>query len=144
MTAAGKRASWTTDKGKHTMIITQSVTVLPPVKKHIVCAQIHDENDDLMMIRLEGKKLFVERNKIGNVSLDKDYKLGTKFQIKIQAEKSRVKVWYNGELKMDWKVKAEGCYFKAGCYTQSNPSKGDSPKSYGEVMIYDLKVEHSE
>lgn len=136
------KASWTTSVGKHTMIIDQAITAVPPVKSHVVCAQIHDAKDDLMMVRLEGKKLFVERNKIGDVMLDANYKLGTKFQIKIEAENGKVKVWYNKELKMDWQVSAEGCYFKAGCYTQSNPSKGDKPESFGEVVIYKLEVRH--
>ena len=43
---------------------------------------------------------------------------------------------------MDWEVDTTGCYFKAGCYTQSNESKGDKPESYGEVVIYKLVVEH--
>ena len=145
MKSGGKeKASWSTSEGSHTLTLTQAITAVPPVKKHVVCAQIHDADDDLMMVRLEGKKLFVERNKIADVPLDNNYKLGTKFKIKIQAADKQVKVWYNGDLKMDWKVSAKGCYFKAGCYTQSNPSKGDKPESYGEVLIYDLKVDHKE
>lgn len=143
MKGGGKeKASWSTSDGKHTMTINQAITATPPVKKHVVCAQIHDAKDDLMMVRLEGKKLFVERNKIGDVMLDANYVLGTKFEVKIEAENGRVKVWYNDELKMDWQVSANGCYFKAGCYTQSNPSKGDKPESFGEVVIYKLQVKH--
>lgn len=37
----------------------------------------------------------------------------------------------------------KGCYFRAGCYTQSNTKKGDSPDSYGEVVIHELKVTHT-
>jgi poly(beta-D-mannuronate) lyase len=37
---------------------------------------------------------------------------------------------------------ATGCYFKAGAYTQSNPSRGDAPTAYGEVVIYALSVTH--
>ena len=124
------------------MNASMAITATPPVKKHVVCAQIHDANDDLLMVRLEGEKLFIERNKIGDVMLDANYKLGTKFQIKIEASNGHVKLWYNEELKMDWQVSAKGCYFKAGCYTQSNPSKGDKPESFGEVVIYKLEVSH--
>ena len=140
----GTKASWSTDAGTHIMEVEQAITAVPPVKKHVVSAQIHDKKDDLIMIRLEGKKLFVERNKIGDVILDANYQLGTKFKLKIAAAEGHVKVWYNDELKMDWKVSAKGCYFKAGCYTQSNPSKGDKPESYGEVVIYKLKISHLE
>lgn len=143
---AGKaktKASWGTNDGKsHTMQINQAITALPPVKSHVVSAQIHDAKDDLLMVRLEGNKLFVERNKIGDVMLDSNYKLGTRFDLKITASAKHVKVFYNGELKMDWEVDAKGCYFKAGCYAQSNEVKGDKPESFGEVEIYKLVLVH--
>ena len=143
MKSDGKtKASWSTVTGKHTMNVTLAITAIPPVKRHVVCAQIHDAKDDLMMVRLEGKKLFIERNKIGDVMLEANYKLGARFKIKIEASNGHVKVWYNDELKMNWPVNADGCYFKTGCYTQSNPSKGDKPESYGEVIIYNLSVKH--
>lgn len=91
---------------------------------------------------VEGKKLFIERNKTGDVELDPDYKLGTPFDLKLQASGGHIKVWRNGALKMDWEVSRSGCYFKAGCYTQSNPGKGDTPDSYGEVVIRRLRVDH--
>jgi poly(beta-D-mannuronate) lyase len=136
------RAGWDTDtQSKHRLRMTAAITKIPPVKQHVVCAQIHHADDDLMMIRLEGKKLFVERNSVGDVMLDREYKLGSPFELKIQASAGRVKVWYDGDLKMTWKVSRQGCYFKAGCYTQSNISKGDAADSYGEVVIYRLKVD---
>jgi hypothetical protein len=36
-----------------------------------------------------------------------------------------------------------GWYFKVGCYTQSNETKGDKPEAYGEVVVYKLKVTHA-
>jgi hypothetical protein len=138
-----EKASWgTADGGVHRMVATLAITALPPVKPHVVCAQIHDANDDLMMIRLEGRKLFVERNKVGDVMLDADYELGTRFSFKIEVSEGHVRVFYNGQQKMDWEKTKNRCYFKAGCYTQSNTAKGDLPSSFGEVIIYKLKVEH--
>ena len=93
-----------------------------------------------MIVRLEGKMLFVERKDLPDVRLDSNYKLGTRFSVKIEAEDGHVKVWYNDQLKMDWGVSQQGCYFKAGCYTQSNPGKGDLPTAAGEVAIYGLAV----
>lgn len=137
-------ASWgTADGGIHSLLITQAITQTPAVKKHVVCTQIHDAEDDIMMVRLEGKKLFIERNKFGDIKLDHNYKLGTRFKLRIQAGGGRIKVWYNDSLKMDWEVSGSGCYFRAGCYTQSNTKKGDRPDSYGEVAIYKLQVAHS-
>jgi poly(beta-D-mannuronate) lyase len=136
------RAAWNTDgQAIHALRMRVAITKTPTVKKHVVCAQIHDANDDLMMIRLEGTKLFVERNQVGDVMLDRDYELGTPFDLLIQSGDGHVKVWHDGELKMDWQVSRSGCYFKAGCYTQSNPSKGDAADNFGEVVIYQLKLE---
>ena len=143
MSADGKsRAKWdTSSQTSRSMTIKAAILKTPPVKQHVVCAQIHGGDDDLMMIRLEGKKLFIERNKIGDVLLNKNYKLGTPFKIKIQAGNGTVKVWYNDILKMDWKVASKNCYFKAGCYTQSNTQKGDTADSYSEVIIHELKLD---
>jgi poly(beta-D-mannuronate) lyase len=137
------RAAWDTDSpGVHTLSLQLAVTRTPPVKKHVTCAQIHDAEDDLMMIRLEGKKLFVERNELEDVMLDRDYQLGDVVDVKIEAGQGRVKVFYKGQQKMDWKVARRGCYFKTGCYTQSNLTKGDAADSYGEVVIYKLAIDH--
>ncbi len=137
-----KHASWgTAGNSVHTMTMRVAITATPPVKRHVVCAQIHDAQDDVLMVRLEGKKLFIERNAEPDVMLDKDHRLGTPFDLKIQSGEGTVRVWYNGELKMSWDVLKRGCYFKAGCYTQSNPSKGDEESAFGEVVIYQLQVE---
>ncbi len=136
-----KMASWSTDdEDLHVMTLRVAVTGVPRKKPHVVCAQIHDADDDLVMVRLEGTKLFVERNEVGDVMLDKEYQLGTPIDLKIEAGKGHVKVFYNGEEKFDWEVSRKGCYFKAGCYTQSNVKKGDNADAYGEVTIYALKV----
>ncbi len=144
MTDGGRaRAAWDTDgQTFHTLTMRAAITKTPPVKKHVVCAQIHDLEDDVMMIRLEGTKLFIERNSVGDVMLDHDYELGAPIDVKIQAGDGHINVWYEGDLKMNWKVSRRGCYFKAGCYTQSNLEKGDAAESYGEVVIYQLDVEH--
>ena len=142
MAQGGKiRASWSTDdKEAHVLTMRAAITHLPKVKRHVVCAQIHDSKNDLIMIRLEGKHLFIERKPHEDVSIDKHYKLGTPFDLKIEAGSGQVKVWYNEEQKMDWKKSTKGCYFKAGCYTQSNLTKGDEPDAYGEVQIYGLTL----
>jgi hypothetical protein len=36
----------------------------------------------------------------------------------------------------------QGCYFKAGCYVQSNTSTGDQPSAYASVDIAELVVSH--
>jgi poly(beta-D-mannuronate) lyase len=139
-----RRAAWDTDGDVvHTMTMKVAITATPAVKKHVVCAQIHDAEDDLLMVRLEGTKLFLERNSVGDVMLNREYELGTPIDLKIQAGAGKVRVWHDGELKMNWRVSKTGCYFKAGCYTQSNPGTGDTKDSFGEVVVFRLKVEHS-
>ncbi len=141
MRGSKKPADWSTDdKQLHVMTVKLAITHAPAKKKHVVCAQIHDKTDDVLMVRLEGNKLFIERNQLKEIPLDDDYKLGTIFEIKIEAAQGRIKLWHNGKQKLDWKKSSKNCYFKAGCYTQSNTSRGDTPDSYGEVAIYQLSL----
>lgn len=144
MTDNGRqRADWSNNDGKHTMTIRQAITQVPAVKSHVVAGQIHDANDDVVMIRLEKKKLFVESDGEEIGVLDSDYKLGTIFTTKIEASDGHIKIDYNGLQKVDVAKSGTGYYFKAGCYTQSNTLKGDDPSAYGEVIIYDLQIRHS-
>lgn len=134
-------AAWSTaDDKRHTLTATLAVTATPRVKRHVVCAQIHDADDDVLMVRLEGTRLFVERPGEPDVMLAREYRLGTRFDLKIEAGRGRVQVWHDGVRKLDWQTLRRGCYFKAGCYTQSNPDRGDAPESYGEVTIHRLAV----
>ena len=145
MTAGGaEKAAWSTTEGTHTMEITQAVTATPPVKPHVVAGQIHDANDDVVMIRLEGPRLFVEAEGTEVEVLDPGYVLGTPFRVKIEATAGFISIFYEDMLtpKVVLPRDRDGCYFKAGVYTQSNPSKGDAPDAYGEVWIYDLTVTH--
>lgn len=144
MQKGGKeKASWGTNDGRvHNMTITAAITAVPEKKKHVVCAQIHDAKDDLLMVRLEGKKLFIERNDLDPVMLDENYELGTFFNLMIIADNGRIRALFEQKQVMEWKIEADELYFKAGCYTQSNPEKGDKPDSYGEVAIKALYVTH--
>lgn len=143
MKADGKdEMEWST-KGteERVLVVKQAITHTPDVKRHVVCAQIHDADNDLIMVRLENSKLIVERNGADDVLLDKEYRLGEPFQLRIVAGGGRVQLWYNEVRKMDWKIDRSGCYFKVGCYTQSNVKKGDKPTAYGEVEVYELSVQ---
>ena len=141
--SGGTEASWSNTTGVHTMTVTEAITHLPVVKPHVVAAQVHDAEDDVVMVRLEGSKLFVEQNGDSIGTLDAAYRLGTVFTVKLEASGGHVKVFYNGVLKVDSLRSGSGWYFKAGAYTQSNPTKGDAPDAYGEVVIYALDVTHA-
>lgn len=112
-----------------------AVTHLPRVKPHVVCAQIHDADRDVLMIRLEGRRLLVERTGRGDVMLDREYVLGAEAKVRIEAGEGHVRVWYQDRIAAEWAEDAKGCYFKAGCYVQSNVAKGDAPEDFGEVRF---------
>jgi hypothetical protein len=136
------KASWSTTSGTHTMEITQAITHLPVDKPHVVVGQIHDAGDDVIVFRLEGAKLFIDQNGVTGPILTTNYHLGDVFTTKFIAGNGGVECYYNGRYIYKYSVSTSGCYFKAGCYTQSNTSKGDAPTAYGEVIIYSLSVKH--
>ncbi|MEZ4288906.1 MAG: polysaccharide lyase family 7 protein [Polyangiales bacterium] len=146
MANGGKdKASWSTTSGVHTMTTRQAITHLPVVKPHVVVAQIHDAGDDVIMVRLEGKHLFVEGGGDELGTLDSNYQLGTVFDLKIVASGGKIAVYFNDMSRpaVTTSVSTSGCYFKAGVYTQSNTSKGDAASAYGEAVLYRLGISHN-
>jgi len=141
-----RRASWSNKSsgdGIHKMTMDAAITAAPPNKPHVVAAQIHDESDDVVMIRLYGRQLVVDANdsKV-RLLLDDDYDLGQRFTVSITASNGRIRVVYNGSRTVDYQRSGSGMYFKAGCYTLSNTSY-DSADRFGEVVIYKLSVSHT-
>jgi hypothetical protein len=140
-------ASWSSDAGTHTMEIEQAITHLPTVKPHIVAGQIHDADDDVIVFRLEGKKLFIDHNGADGAVLTPNYELGTRFRVKFEVSGGQVKSYYNDALVETYAVHFSGAYFKAGAYVQSNCQgrkkvAGESCDAYGEVVIYKVTVKH--
>lgn len=144
------KASWNiaSGGGTHTMLITQSVTHLPTQKPHVVVGQIHDADDDVIVFRLENKKLFIDHNGTAGPVLTSNYQLGTKFTVQFIAGGGAVRCYYNGTYVESYSSTATGCYFKAGMYTQSKTTeKGgredkDDANAYGELEVYSLTVTH--
>lgn len=140
-------ANWSSSSGIHTMEIEQAVTHLPTIKKHIVVGQIHDANDDVIVFRLEDKKLFMDHNGNDGTVLDANYILGTKFKVKFVVSNNTVYSYYNDVLKETYPITFSGAYFKAGAYVQSS-CKGAKKvtnelcDAYGEVVIYKVTVTH--
>ena len=143
MTAGGeKEASWSGESGTHVMTINQAITALPGGKPEVVAGQIHDDEDDVVMVRLHGSKLFVESDGRQLGVLDPNYQLGTRFTVQFVATPGLIRITYNGIKAVDLKRDGDGYYFKAGCYTQANEDNGEEG-SYGEVVIHALTVQHS-
>ena len=143
----GSRAAWSNDGERHVMRGRLAITHVPEIKPHVVCAQIHDAVDDVVMVRLEGRHLFVESPYADDVTLAQDYQLGTFFDLSISASPSGIEVTYNGRSVTLPGLVRSGCYFKAGCYTQaSSRVPADSPKygtGYGEVTYTALSLSTS-
>jgi hypothetical protein len=142
MNPDGSAASWSSTSGIHAMDLTQRITHLPVVKPQLICAQIHSTADYLILVELDAQKLYVRyRDAVAGV-LDSNYQLGSYFDMRIQALQGHVDVFYNGVHKVHQPMKATGCYFKAGCYVQSNTSTGDLPTAFGQVEISRLEISH--
>jgi hypothetical protein len=150
---AKTEASWATTAGKHSLKVRQAVLNLPVRKPQLVTAQIHDSKDDLIMIRcsrlrpktkLDPPTIILEIvfNDTQHTILDDNYQLGTIFDLEIQAESGVLTILYQNKV-VKIPSKKSGCYFKAGCYTQSNLTKGDEPDAYGEVVVYEASVTHT-
>lgn len=134
-----KEASWSGKSGTHAMTITQAITSVPQDKPEVVAGQIHDEEDDVVMVRLNGRRLFVEADGDDIGTLEPAYQLGTQFTVQFVVSGGTIRVTYNGTKSVGLKRSGSGYYFKAGCYTQSN----EDGNSYGEVVISALTIQHS-
>jgi hypothetical protein len=147
MTADGsENASWSSTSGTHTMTVTEAFTRLPQGKPHLVGAQIHDDDDDITVFRLEGTNLYVTDGDNPNYKLITDnYVLGTKFEAKFVVSGGVVQAFYNGQLQATLAKNFSDAYFKAGAYTQANCERAApcAPDNYGETVIYQLAVTHS-
>lgn len=143
MNSDGTAAAWSTTQGHHAMELVQRVTHLPTVKAELVAGQIHDANEYVVLIRLSSAELRAEYNGKSVGVLDEQYVLNTVFTLRIEAGDGFIDVFYNGVRKVHQADIRDGCYFKAGCYTQSNESKGDSADDYGQVEILELTVGHT-
>jgi hypothetical protein len=137
-------AAWSNTSGTHTLDVCEAITKVPRAKPEVVAAQIHDGKDDVLQIRLEGKRLMVQHDD-GEAQevIDPDYTLGTPYHVRIVAANSKVEVHYNGEKKADLPLSGEGWYWKVGAYVQSNSEKGDGADAVGEVAVYSLANVHS-
>ena len=139
-----EKASWSNTSGTHIFDVREAFTKLPSAKPEVVGVQIHDAEDDVMQIRLEGKKLMVQyHDGKSEAVLDPDYQLGTPFDTRIVAANGKVDVLYNGEKKAELPLSGSGWYWKVGAYVQSNGSTGDGAGSTGEVVVYKADISHS-
>lgn len=148
MTEHGKKnASWSSSTGTHTLFIDQRINHLPIKKPHIVVGQIHDDQDDVIVFRLEKNKLFLKMGDEKGAVLEENYRLGTRFTVSFKVSKDQTDCYYNGQLRFSYPKAFRNAYFKAGAYVQSScrgkrKVSGESCDAYGEVEIYKVAVSH--
>ncbi len=141
----GEKAAWSNPGGSHMLEVREAILAVPQVKPEVVAAQIHDGDDDVLQIRLEGERLTVQSDDgESETVLDPAYRLGTPYQLKIVAADGRIEVFYNGAKKAELTKSGTGWYFKVGAYVQSSPDKGDKEGTPGAVAVYALKVTHTD
>jgi poly(beta-D-mannuronate) lyase len=143
MNPDGTGAAWSTTSGTHTMEIVQRITHLPKVKSELIAGQIHDAAEYVILVRLDNDKLRVFYNDQAAAVLNPAYQLGITFTVKIVAGGGFIDVYYNNIRQAHIAAARTGCYFKAGCYLQTNTSKGDSPTDYGQVEVFKLHLTHA-
>ena len=97
-----EKAAWSNTSGTHTLDVCEAITQVPSAKPEVVGAQIHDDKDDVLQIRLEGQKLMVQYDDGKSEQLlDANYQLGTPYNVRIIAADSKVEVLYNGQKKAE-------------------------------------------
>ena len=138
-----ERAAWDSESSTHSMTIRQSIDHLPPARPSIVAGQIHGGDEYLMLVRLDGQRLYVKADDKNQGDLDTSYQLGEVFTLTLEASNGRIRVYYNNELKVELERTCRECYFKAGAYLQTNVEWGEPPNTFGEVTIHDLQVQHN-
>lgn len=132
-----KLAAWSNVKDDHSMLVQGYFKELPKIKQEAVIAQIHDDEDDVCMVRLESKKLIIESQYAPkDIVLDSAYKLGTEFVVAIDADPDGITISYAktpGAAPKTYHIKKTGSkwYFKAGIYTQASSKVPKTSKSYG-------------
>lgn len=137
-------ASWSPSVGRHTMTLVQQVIALPKNKPEAVIGQIHDATGFVLLIWARGHADGINADLIARSITGFDVPLQT-FVIgtsvlttHIEVVKGRINV-NDGAFDTDWPT--GGCYFKTGCYVQSNLST-DAASEYGEVLTRNIAITH--
>jgi hypothetical protein len=153
-------AAWSWNDGlAHTMRVRQSIAFLPKIHPHTAAGQIHDESDDVFMLKAEGTNpggnstkavlnAYFDNSSVKR-TVDTAYKIGTVFDLEVTQLGKGISVRYNGKLVVDSFASfsittRKANYFKAGCYIQTNRAKyGEDSAAFAEVRIFSLSAIHA-
>jgi hypothetical protein len=163
MTNNGKSsAKWSNRSGIHTLSGTLRINHLPAKKPQGVVAQIHDPDDDVVMIRATAvsdthakiEAVWSKGKNQGTVNrvLDPSYPMHRDFSYTIIASKSGIVVNYLPPGSNEWvqsknpkTLIRDNCYFKAGMYCQSNDEIESNDSEYAECayLAGSLQIRHA-
>jgi hypothetical protein len=138
---------WPT-RGRHAMEWSGQVNRLTRVKPHVVIGQVHDDQDDVCVWRVEGSQLWLTRgDEPHGFLVDGAFQLGKPYTCRYDIADGVYSFTYNGRL-LPYTLKSSAkSYFKVGNYLQSNPSAKSAPTEstdeYSEVIVSGVKVEHA-
>jgi hypothetical protein len=150
--------------GYHLCQVTEAPTHLPPVKPSAVGLQCHNASSDLIELAFQPRGDYATSRKIefvfrvngtssGLPRFSTDYVMGTKFTAGIAFNDGDWAIYY-GDLLTPFYTSdirgapvlkftgAKDCYFKAGCYAQSNATI-DKASEYASVDLYSISSYHS-
>ena len=149
MNPDGSKAAWSSSEGVHVLDVSEAVAQVPPGRPSIVTAQVHGTDAYVLLIRLDGNRLYVktEGDEQGQ-TLDPDYHHGDRFTVRIQVEENRATVRYQGERGQvgtaEVEAECEECYFKVGAYLQTNTEHEPDATRVGSVNLFRAGVEHTD
>lgn len=139
-------AAWDTDDGAiRRLNVELAFTHLPEIKPHVVGIQIHDGDDDVTTLRLEGTDLWVTKGDKKQTKIATGYTLGTRLKVRVEVSASGIRWFLNGGHVATIDGTYESCFWKAGCYTQASSKVAKTSTKYGtgygETVIYALERE---
>lgn len=140
------------------LVIEAAVLALPEAGQSAVVAQIHDQDDDVVMIRAVGVRgtanvSFYASESKGKGKGSKEHYLGTcrlgeHFRVQLAASNGEIRVYWRtlnmkkGPPNVRISRRVVDAYFKAGVYLQSNTEK-DKSTAYGEAIFWEIQVNHA-
>lgn len=151
-------------RGYHMLWVTETVTHLPPVKPSAIGCQIHNSQSDVIEMGWQPRSDYATTGKVefvfrvngtssGLPRLSTDYVIGTKMTFGMAFDQGDWAI-YNQDLLVPFYTStapgapvinftgARDCYFKAGCYAQTNKTI-DAPTEYASIDMFAVNSIHS-
>lgn len=142
----GSNAAWSNRSQTWNMEAVMCFNQIPSSSdptRGVVGMQVHDGNDDVTVLRLEdnGDLWLTQGDTAHGILANGSYVLGTFMKVRITARKASQGggfLWFINDVFKGAPVggTSTGCYFKAGCYTQTGPGA----TGQGVTIFKSLKV----